>query len=215
MTTNAARPCAEPSRAVIEASTPLRVLVVDDNLIDRALYTRMLEEADTAYAVETVDSAEAALNRLRETPLPDCLLLDHRLPGMTGVDFLRRLIATRGDIPVPVVMLTAVSDDILAFRAMQAGASTILSKGALTPRALRAAVKTAIQLEIPRRQRILEAEYEYASVAYTGSAQEPSQDRLAQFAIALEFMRFVRVLRRGDPSWVPRGLSMRHPPETR
>jgi CheY-like chemotaxis protein len=208
MPTEAARPCAEPS-AVVAGSHALRILVVDDNVVDRALYRRMLLESDISYIIEEVESAEAALERLREAPTPDCLLLDHRLPGMTGVDFLRRMAASRGEVPIPVVMLTAVADDILAFRAMQAGASTILSKGAITPRALRAAVNTAIQLEGPRRQRILEAEYEYASVAYTGSAHEPSAERLAQFAIALEFVRFVRVLRRNDPSWVPRGLSLR------
>jgi CheY-like chemotaxis protein len=209
MSIDAARPYADPSAAVVQDSSALRILVVDDNLVDRALYRRMLSEPEMNCTIEELDSAEAALNRLREPPIPDCLLLDHRLPGMTGVDFLRRLSATRGDIPMPVVMLTAVADDILAFRAMQAGASTILAKGALTPRALRAAVNTAIQLEMPRRQRILEAEYEYASVAYTGEAHEPTPARLAQFAIVLEFARFVKVLRRSDPSWVPRALSLR------
>ncbi|HEX2733346.1 MAG TPA: response regulator [Polyangiaceae bacterium] len=189
-----------------QVSTRPRVLIVDDSPTDRALYGRMLADADEHYLIEELDSAESALARLREEPLPGCVLLDYRLPGMTGVEFLRKLTSARGEAPVPVIMLAALFDEVLAFRAMQAGAVTILAKGSLSPRALRAAVNTAIELEAPRRQRILEAEYEYASVAYTGAADPPTQARLAQFAIALEFVRFVRVLRRAAPSWVPRSM---------
>jgi DNA-binding NarL/FixJ family response regulator len=125
---------------------------------------------------------------------------------MSGVDLLRKWSGAGGSVPVPVVMLTAMSDDLLTFRAMQAGASAILSKAGLSALALRAAVNTAIQLELPRKQRILEAEFEYASVATTGRSHEPTPSELAQFAIALEFVRFVRVLRRSDGSLVPKTL---------
>ena len=183
---------------------PTSVLIVEDSSVERALYRQMLLTAGGNYVVREAESGEEAIERLREE-LPDCLLLDYRLPGMSGVDFLRRLASLRGNVPVPVVMMTALNDELLAFRAMQAGASTILAKGSVSVRALRAAINTAIQLEIPRRQRILEAEFEYASVAYTGQAEEPHPDQLAQFAIALELNRLTRALGRPEPSWIPRG----------
>lgn len=186
---------------------PIRLLVIEDSSVDRALYRKMLSECEEEYVLTEVESAEDALELLREH-LPDCLLLDHRLPGMSGVEFLRRLAVLRGVVPVPVVMMTALTDELLAFRAMQAGASTILAKGSITTRALRAAINTAIQLEIPRRQRILEAEFEYASVAYTGSAVEPKPEQLAQFAIALELFRFIRAVGSPQPSWAPRGTAV-------
>jgi CheY-like chemotaxis protein len=190
----------------LSESRPIRVLIVEDSPVDRTLYRKMLSESPESYVLTEVDSAEDALELLREGA-PDCMLLDHRLPGMSGVEFLRRLAAMPGGVPVPVVMLTALSDELLAFRAMQAGASTILAKGSITTRALRAAINTAIQLEIPRRQRILEAEFEYASVAYTGSAKEPAPGQLAEFAIALEVFRLVRAVGAREPSWVPRGMA--------
>ncbi len=183
---------------------PIRVLIVEDSPVDRSLYRKMLSVDGGDYVISEAASAEDALELLRDN-LPDCMLLDYRLPGMSGVEFLRRVADARGTVPVPVVMLTALNDELLAFRAMQAGASTVLAKGSVTTRALKAAISTAIQLEIPRRQRILEAEYEYASVAYTGHADEPAPEVLAQFAIALELHRLVRVLGRPEPSWVPRG----------
>lgn len=194
------------ARPVEPGERPIRILVVEDSAVDRALYRKMLSECEEEYVLSEVESAEEALELLRDH-LPDCLLLDHRLPGLSGVEFLRRLAVLRGVVPVPVVMLTALTDELLAFRAMQAGASTILAKGSITTRALRAAINTAIQLEIPRRQRILEAEFEYASVAYTGSAAEPQSEQLAQFAIALELYRFIRAVGHPQPSWVPRATA--------
>lgn len=188
------------------AKTARRILIVDDSSVDRALYRQMLKDPDGTYSVAELGSAEEALQHLKAEPLPDCVLLDHCLPGMTGVDLLRKWSGAGGGVPVPVVMLTAMSDDLLTFRAMQAGASAILSKAGLSALALRAAVNTAIQLELPRKQRILEAEFEYASVATTGQSHEPTPSELAQFAIALEFVRFVRVLRKSDGSLIPKTL---------
>ncbi len=200
----------DPSASTPAVSTtprPRHILLVDESAVERALYRKMLLDSDEPYVLTEVASGEAALE-LMGGQLPDCMLVDCRLPGLSGVDLLRKLAVLKGEVPVPVVMLTALPDELLSFRAMQAGASTILAKGAVTPRALRSAIDTAIELEIPRRQRILEAEYEYASVAYTGCAKDPTPDELARFAIALELFRMMRAVCTNEPSWIPRGLGV-------
>lgn len=202
----------DPARAsalrVQQATRPVRILIIDDNPVDRSLYCQMLRDAEGTYEVQEVGSAEAAAQWLARQPAPDCLLLDHCLPGINGVEFLRRLAQADNGMRAPVVMLTAMADDALSYRALQAGASAILSKDGVTALTLRAAVNTALQLEAPRRA--FEAEYEYASIAYTGQVLEATPERLAQFAIALELFRLVRSLRRNEVSMMPRGINPRH-----
>lgn len=70
---------------------PLRILVVDDDALSRELLTLLLEDAD--YAVDAVDSGDAAVQHLSSSagPLPDVVLADLQMPGMTGNALARRL----------------------------------------------------------------------------------------------------------------------------
>lgn len=179
------------------------VLVVDDTPVDRLLYKRMLTHDCDDYEVRECGSAEAAFE-LFQSERPDCLLLDHNLPGMSGVEFMQKLAARSGDLPTPVIMVTGLSDEIVAFRAMQAGATMLLAKGFVNATSLRQAVDSAIARERPRRARMLAAEYDYACAAYTGSERVPSAVELAEFAIASEFAKMLGMLReRGHLSRPP------------
>lgn len=166
------------------------ILVVEDCAVDRLLYRRMLTHNTDRYEVTDCETAEEAISLIRERR-PDCVLLDQQLPGISGIELLHQLTDSNGELPVPVVMLTGVSDDILTFRAMQAGAFSLLAKGLVSAKSLRVAIRVAIKREIPRKQRILVAEYDYACAAYTGEERIPSARELAHFAIASEFHRLV------------------------
>ncbi|HEU5340318.1 response regulator [Edaphobacter sp.] len=73
------------------SNTPVRVLVVDDDEVSREVLSVLLESA--GYAVESADSGEAALTRLRNVDhaLPAVLLVDMQMPGIRGGELARQL----------------------------------------------------------------------------------------------------------------------------
>jgi signal transduction histidine kinase len=97
------------------------VLVVDDDPDHRFLMQRAIEDA--GYRVETAARGSEALIRLEEF---DIMLLDYRLPDMTGLDVLRVVVETEGP---SVVMVTAMGSESVAVEAMRAGAIDYVVKG--------------------------------------------------------------------------------------
>lgn len=102
-----------------------RVLVVEDDAGVRGLIASHLEKA--GYAVVAVASAEEVLVRVRRGDLDyDVALMDVHLPGMSGVELSRLLLATS---PLsPIVVITGDDDAVLARTALQEGASGYLLK---------------------------------------------------------------------------------------
>ena len=99
------------------------VFVVDDDPAVRDALTSLLESV--GLAVETFGSAQDFLTR----PPPDgpgCLVLDVRLPGVSGLD-LQRALAT-AQITLPIIFLTGYGDIPMSVRAMKAGAADFLPK---------------------------------------------------------------------------------------
>jgi len=87
----------------VPATDRVVVLVVEDEAVSRRALTSLLNAY--GYDAEAVDSGEAALERVRERGAPQVALVDVDLPGMSGLDFLRRLEA---DAPgVRSVLITA------------------------------------------------------------------------------------------------------------
>ncbi|MBI5544773.1 MAG: response regulator [Deltaproteobacteria bacterium] len=127
------------------AHEPLRVLVVDDEPGMRLGAGRILEryavklpdvEGEVGFSVELAESGEEALEKIGKAQ-PDILLLDHKLPGMSGLDVLNKLIADRCD--VLTVMITAYATLETAVAATKRGAFDFLAKP-FTPDELRATV---------------------------------------------------------------------------
>ena len=135
----------------------LRVLAVDDEPgmrtgIDRTLrrFTVTLPdlEGEVAFALEAVDSGETALARIEASP-PDILLLDHKLPGMSGLDVLHELAESKRDILT--IMITAYASLDTAIAATKRGAYDFLAKP-FTPEELKAAVRKAAKHLLLQRQ---------------------------------------------------------------
>jgi FixJ family two-component response regulator len=93
--------------------------------------------------VNVFASAEEFLgsDRVRET---DCLILDMRMPGMSGLELQRRLVASHPQMPV--IFITAHGDEELRSRAMSGGAVDYLLKP-FSEEALLTAVQTALSPE--------------------------------------------------------------------
>jgi FixJ family two-component response regulator len=99
------------------------VFVVDDDPSVRKSLTRLVESA--GYAVETFASAAEFLARAPVAG-PCCLVLDVRMPGVTGLD-LQKMLAEAVH-RIPVVFITGHGDVAMSVRAMKAGAVDFLTK---------------------------------------------------------------------------------------
>ena len=101
------------------------VLIVDDHVDTCHLMERLVRRIgpDT----HCVHSGEAALAAVGAAP-PSLVLLDISMPGIDGLETLRRLRETPASSAVPVVMLTAMNDDATRRRASDLGANDYLLK---------------------------------------------------------------------------------------
>lgn len=100
-----------------------KILVADDNYIIRRLLKSLLESKgyDVALATDGVEALAAA-----QADKPDMVVLDVRMPSMTGIEVLRHLRASGND--VPVMILTAFADKSTAREAREAGAFDFVAK---------------------------------------------------------------------------------------
>ena len=106
-----------------EANRPL--LVVDDEEMNRDLLSRRLERA--GYTVEVASDASEALARIQNSEI-ELVLLDHMMPGVSGLDLLKLLRATYSPAQLPVIMVTALKDSENVAEALQLGANDYITK---------------------------------------------------------------------------------------
>lgn len=142
----------------------LKVLIVDDEqgmcaAVERTLrnYQFYLSEVETDvnFTVTTAFSGEQGLELIQQDP-PDLVLLDHKLPGMSGIDVLDRIVRLSSEIIV--IMITAYATIETAVRATKQGAYDFLSKP-FTPAELKYSLqKAGARVVIARRARHLAAE---------------------------------------------------------
>lgn len=108
-------------------SSPIRILIVDDHPVVLAGLTSMLSTQPDFDVVGSASGGEEALQMLRMRSA-DILLLDLRMPGMSGIDVLLALKADR--ISARAIILTSFETDEDIYRSVQAGAQGYLLKGA-------------------------------------------------------------------------------------
>ncbi len=135
----------------------LRVLVVDDEPGMRSGVARALRDfsaklpdvnGDVRFETTESDDGERAIEAIAAAA-PDIVLLDHKLPGMSGLDVLRAVEERKLD--VLIVMITAYASLDVAISATKHGAYDFLAKP-FTPEELRAAVRKAARHVILQRQ---------------------------------------------------------------
>ena len=115
------------------------VFIVDDDLSVRRSTERLIRAA--GLKVQTFISAREFLKSPRPEG-PACLVLDVRMPGLSGIDLQREL--TGSGINIPIIFITAHGDIPMTVRAMKAGAVEFLTKP-FRSRALLDAVRAAIE----------------------------------------------------------------------
>jgi PAS domain S-box-containing protein len=126
---------------------PVKLLLVENNLGDARLIAELLSKVPNAhFALERVDRLAAALARLRVAPV-DLVLLDLALSDSHGRETFARVHSLVPD--VPIIVVTALSDEVMAAGVIHEGAQDYLLKGHVTGEVLWRAIRYAIE-----RQRV-------------------------------------------------------------
>jgi two-component system, OmpR family, response regulator ChvI len=107
---------------------PHLLLVDDDDLFRESLGLNLIDEG---YTVTSFDNGFEALAFLEGGGSADVVLLDWRMPQLTGIDVLRRI--RRSGIAIPVIFLTVLSDDIYEEAALAGGAVDFIDKSRRLP----------------------------------------------------------------------------------
>ena len=109
------------------ASSPVRILIVDDHEVVRIGLRSLLERVPQFSVVGEADSGTRAVE-LTDQLHPDVVVMDIRMPELNGVEACRRIKARHPQ--VKVIMLTSYPDDEMVFGAVMAGASGYVLKQA-------------------------------------------------------------------------------------
>lgn len=145
-----------------------RILIVDDDALVRETMRDYIEHL--AYAVREAGSAEEALEEIARE-LPDLILLDVRMPGITGIELCRQLKADQTTRLIPVVLLTAERELDSRVAGLAAGADDYFTKP-VHPRELGARLGSLIRLKRVVEE-LEEAEHMITSLALTIEARDP------------------------------------------
>ena len=135
----------------------VKLLIVDDDDVDRLALKRTLVKAGLDVQTDEAAGPEEALAAMRATTY-DCIILDYQLPGADGLQVLHSIRAA--GVRTPVIALTGQGDEQTAVELMKAGAADYIGKGQLTPERLSRSLRHALALfrsEEARRQ-LLERE---------------------------------------------------------
>jgi two-component system invasion response regulator UvrY len=115
---------------------PTRIMLVDDHAIVRAGFRRLLEQQPDYHVVAEAGDAEAAYAMFVEHE-PDVVVLDLSMPGVSGLDLVRRMTARQPS--ARILVFSMHEDPSLAERAVQLGARGYVTKSS-APEALASAV---------------------------------------------------------------------------
>jgi two-component system chemotaxis response regulator CheB len=129
----------------------IRVLIVDDSALSRAILKTILESEGDIQVVGEASSGREAIPRIRELA-PDLVTMDVDMPGQNGLETIEHVMQTR---PVPILVVTGERlgpESDVGFRAIQLGALDFMAKPPITDAAstsiLRAQVRTLAKVPV-------------------------------------------------------------------
>ena len=121
------------------------LLVEDEPAIQELLAFNVTQCGYRAIQASDADSAMALINRA----LPDLILLDWMLPGISGVELARRLRADQRTQSIPIIMLTARTDERDKVLGLESGADDYITKP-FSPRELMARIRAVLRRRAPQ-----------------------------------------------------------------
>ena len=133
---------------MITQSSPLKVLLVDDEAYFRLFVGKVLSISVNCTVVEAQNGQEAIA--LCQTSNPDLILLDINMPQVDGVQALPRIRALK--LATPIVMLTSVSEEAVVEECVTLGASYFIRKDVRADQ-LKAELQEMLRMFFPKAQK--------------------------------------------------------------
>jgi two-component system invasion response regulator UvrY len=174
----------------------IRVLLVDDHAVVRTGFRLLLQSLAEITVVAEAESGEAACQRFFELA-PDVVVLDLAMPGMGGLEALRRIRARHPE--ARVLALSAHDDPMHARRALREGAMGFLSKRS-APEAL---VEAVTAVAAGRRYIDMSLAQKLALAEIEGTAKPPIEQLSER-----EFEVFIRLARGGTVQKIAEDLKL-------
>jgi len=125
---------------------PANILVVEDEpAIQELLALNLTQAGHNAIRALSVEQAQMLMHEA----LPDLIILDWMLPGMSGIEFARRLKSDEFSKAIPIIMLTARGEETDKVRGLEVGADDYVTKP-FSPRELNARIKAVLRRRAPQ-----------------------------------------------------------------
>jgi len=170
------------------------ILMVDDDADYRESMRRLLWTVNESFPVHVLEASEGAqAKEILQREHVDCVLLDQRMPGGSGVDWIAEFLKT--DSYLPIVMVTGQGDEATAVSAMKQGAMDYLVKGSISAEALQCAVANAVEKMAMRRtlakqrEALLMAERHRGMIESLGAACHHLGQPMSVVTMCLDIMK--------------------------
>jgi len=167
---------------------------VDDDADYRESMRRLLWTVNETFPVRLLEASEGAqAKEILQREHVDCVLLDQRMPGGSGVDWISEFL--KADSYLPVVMVTGQGDEGTAVSAMKQGAMDYLVKGSISVEALLCAVTNAVEKMALRRsiakqrEALLSAERQRVMIESLGAACHHLGQPMTVVTMCLDIMK--------------------------
>ncbi len=158
----------------------MRVLILDDDEIDRMAVRRALSLSGMEVELVEADSVAAARSLLDNHGSVDAIIADYLLPDGSASDLLRAVRVHPYLLDPPVIVLTGRGDERVAVDLMKAGAADYLPKSELTPRRLRKVLRYAVRVAAAERRAVQAQEAEHRLVTELARERERLERALAE-----------------------------------
>ncbi len=121
------------------------LIVEDEPAIQELLALNIIQAGHQPIRALTVEQAQLIM----QDTIPDLILLDWMLPGMSGIEFARKLKADEISKSIPIIMLTARGEESDKIRGLEVGADDYVTKP-FSPRELNARIKAVLRRRAPQ-----------------------------------------------------------------
>lgn len=133
------------------APTPLQILYIEDNDLDRMIMKRALNNSGFPVVLRFAENMEEGRVATEDIEY-DCIFLDYNLPGGTGLELLKMIRASGNESPI--IIVTSHGDEKIAVEAMKNGANDYIPKDFLSADGLSQSLRFVIRFREQERERI-------------------------------------------------------------
>lgn len=164
----------------------LKILIVDDDLVDYEMILRTLKKSDLESEITHASSVDEGIDAFRKAEF-DIVLLDYKMPRRDGIEMVMELRSLPKNESSAIIMMSASEDENLALACIKAGAQDFLTKAEITANRLRRSMqqaKTKYDLEIELHNSYQRIKQLAESDPLTGLANRYMFDENIRIAVA-------------------------------